>query len=364
MFESNIFLIRLEVELLDDLVGELRGGGSSSKISSAKKRGLVDVTDGLFDGVSVIGESHVAKHHRGGEDEGSGVGNVLTSNIETDVTGSGLEDGDLLSKVGTRDDTRSSDETASNVSDDVSVQVGGDEDVKLTRVGDKLHASVINNHLVELDVRVLLGDATSSIEEKTVGHLHDVGLVDGMDLLATVGLGVFESETSDLLRLFSSSNLQRLDNTRNSLVLQTRILSFDLLTNNDEIDTLVASLNGGQAADGDNLDSLLESTTDQQVTRHGTMSVLGVKRTLEEDTIASNTAADNAKPRLVENIEKWGARNIGKWGQIEKRASASIAKMRSGEIVKLGKNGGQYFLLASEVPFGFGHVFSHLRSLY
>ena len=205
---SSLYLVILEAELLDDLVSELRGGGASSKILGAEERGLVDVTDGFFDGMSVVSEAHVAEHHRGGEDEGSGVGNVLSSNIETDVTRSRLEDGNLLSKVGTGNDSRSSNKTASNVGNDVSVQVRGDEDVELTGVGDKLHASVIDNHFVELNLRVLLGDAAGSIEEKTVGHLHDVSLVDGVDLLATVGLGVLESETSDLFGLLGGGDLQ------------------------------------------------------------------------------------------------------------------------------------------------------------
>lgn len=276
--------------MLDDLVGELRGGGASSKVGGAEERGLVDVADGLLDGVGVVGESHVAEHHGGGEDEGSGVGNVLSSDIETDVTSSGLEDGNLLSKVGAGNDSGSSNETAGNVGDNVSVQVGGDEDVKLAGVGDELHASVIDNHLVEVDLGVLLGDAAGGIEEETVGHLHDVGLVDGVDLLAAVGLGILESETSDLLRLFGGGNLQGLDDTGDGLVLQTRVLSFDLLANNNQIDTLVTGLDRGQAADGHNLDGLLKSTANQQVTRHGTVSVLGVEGTLQKDTIASNTS--------------------------------------------------------------------------
>lgn len=282
-------LVRLEADLLDDLSGELGSGSGSSKISSAEERGLINVANSLFDVVGVVSEAHVSQHHRSGENESSGVCDILSTDIETDVTSSRLENGNLFSKVSTGDDTGASNETAGNVGDDVSVQVGRYEHVKLAWVGHQLHASVIDNHFTELNLWVLLSNATSSVQEQTVRHLHNVSLVDRVDLLAAVCLRILESKTSYLLALLCSRHLQRLHYTRNSLVLQTRILSLYLLADHYQVDALVASLDGGQRANRYDFYGLLERATNKQVTRHRSVSVLSMEGTLQEHSVASNT---------------------------------------------------------------------------
>lgn len=262
---AGLPLVRVEAESLDDLVSECAGSSRTSKIRGSEESLLVNVADSLLDVLGVLGEAHVSEHHRSREDGCSGVGNVLSSNVKTDVTCSRFENSDVLSEVGARNHSRSTDESASDVGHNVSVQVGGDENIKLARIGDKLHAGVINNHLSKLDLRILLRNRSHDVQEESIGHLHDISLVDSVHLLAAVRLGVFESETRDLLALLGGCDLEGLDDARNSLVLQSGVLSFNLLTDYYQIDTLVSSLNGWEGTDGDDLDSLLKGAADQQV---------------------------------------------------------------------------------------------------
>ena len=94
----------------------------------------------------------------------------------------------------TWDNTSTTNETGSEVVNDGTVQVGHDHDIELVRVGNELHAGVVNDHVLGLDHWVLLGDFSESSEEETVTLFHDVGLVDAGDLLSAVSEGVVESE--------------------------------------------------------------------------------------------------------------------------------------------------------------------------
>lgn len=89
------------------------------------------------------------------------------------------------SNVASGNNTRATNKGSANVGDDGTVQVGHDHDVELARTGNKLHGSVIDNHVVELDTHglVVLGDAAESVEEETITKLHDVGLVHASNFL-------------------------------------------------------------------------------------------------------------------------------------------------------------------------------------
>ena len=81
---------------------------------------------------------------------------------------------------------------ATQVAQDVAVQVGQHEHVVQFRLLHELHAHVVDDAVFELDVRELLGHLAGHGQEQPVGVLEDVGLVDGGDLLAAIGPGVLE----------------------------------------------------------------------------------------------------------------------------------------------------------------------------
>ena len=77
-----------------------------------------------------------------------------------------------------------SDKRGAEIADDVSVEIFEQQHVVLIRIGDELHAGVVNDVLAVRDLGVILGDVARAADEKAIGKLHDVGLVDGVNLLA------------------------------------------------------------------------------------------------------------------------------------------------------------------------------------
>ena len=92
-----------------------------------------DLVDGLRDAVGVVIKTNVAQHHGGGQDQSSRVGLVLALDVETDVTATGLEDGDVAAHVAARDDTGATNKTSTNVGQDTSVQVWHHHNIELLR---------------------------------------------------------------------------------------------------------------------------------------------------------------------------------------------------------------------------------------
>jgi hypothetical protein len=150
---------------------------------------------------------------------------------------------------------------------------------------------VVDDHLVELDAGglVLLGDLSASSEEESVSKLHDVGLVDAGDFLwianvtkredvstgeqrpgrarcisldmtsigrsaylSSVLEGEVKGEPGDSLGSLSGGDLERLHDTREGLVLETRVLSLSVLSDDGEVDVVVSGLEAGEGlADDD-----------------------------------------------------------------------------------------------------------------
>lgn len=252
-------------------------------------------------------KTQVAEHHGGGEEHGRWVGLVLTLDIKTDVSASRLENGNVTAHVATWDDTWASDKGGADVGENASVQVWHDHDVKLLWAGHALHGGVVDNHVAGLKGWVVLGDVVEGVAEKTVSQLHDVGLVDTGDLLAVVGQGEGESKLGDALRLGAGDDLERLNNTWNRLVLKTGVLSLGVLTDNGEVDVLVASLVTWDVLDQDHGGVDVELLTKSNV--EGLVAGAldwGVQDALKTDLVAlqgSNGLAEELLSVLVAGLD-------------------------------------------------------------
>lgn len=247
-----------------------------------------DGVDGLGDAVGVVVEAEVAEQHAAGKDHGGRVGLVLALDVETDVAAAGLEDGNVATHVAAGDDTGATNESGTNVGQDTTVKVGHDHDVELLRARDGLHGGVVDNHVVDLEGGELLGDLVEGAAEETVGQLHDVGLVDAGNLGAVVGQSEAEGELGDALRLGAGDDLERLDDAIDALVLEAGVLALSVLTDDAQVDVLVAGLVAGDVLDqGD-------GGVDVELLAHGDVERLvagaadgGVQDTLEAELVAA-----------------------------------------------------------------------------
>ena len=244
------------------------GLGLAAEIASQSLALSQGVEDGLLDSVGMVVELHVTQHHDGGEKESGGVGQSLASNVRGRAVDS-LEDGALVTNVAGGGETKTTDETGAHVGENVTVQVGHDKDLVVVRVGigDHLQAGVVEELGIELNVGEVLGDILGDVEEETVRHLHDGGLVDDADLLAADGLGVLEGVAQDTLGSLTGDELDGLDNAVHDDVLNARVLALSVLTDQDGVDIIVRGLVAGNRAARSEVGEEVECSAEGQVKR-------------------------------------------------------------------------------------------------
>lgn len=178
-----------------------------------------------------------------------------------------LEDGALVTNVARGGKTKTTDETSAHVGENVTVEVGHDQDLVVVGVGvgNHLQAGVVEQLGVELDAGEVLGDLLTNVEEETVGHLHDGGLVDNTDLLAANRLGVLEGETEDTLTGLTGDELDALDDTIDDNVLNARVFTLGVLSDQDGVDVIVGGLVASDGSAGSEVGEEVEGSSQSEV---------------------------------------------------------------------------------------------------
>lgn len=138
-----------------------------------------------------------------------------------------------------------------------------------------MHTGVINDEIISLDHWVLLGDLAESAQEHTVGLLHDVGLVNAGDLLASFAKGqvkgklktvrfrfVSLSYLGNTLGFFTSDNFQGFDDAGDWLVLESLVFTLSLFTDDDEVKIGVTGLQTFKGLDAANIGIAVKSAAE------------------------------------------------------------------------------------------------------
>lgn len=298
--------------MVQDSLGELVRGVVATHITGADLALSNHSVDSLRDPVGVVVEAKVTQEHASRQNQCARVGLVLALDVKTDVTATGLENGNVTAHVAAGHDTGATNEGSANVGQNATVQVGHDHDVELLGLGDALHGGVVDDHVVGLDGGVLGGGLLESGAEETIGQLHDVGLVDTGDLLAVVGQGKAERKLGDTLRLGTGDNLERLHHALDGLVLQTRVLALGVLTDDAHVDTLVAGLVARDVLDQ------RDGCVDVELLAHGDVEGLvaaalerGVQDTLEAELVTAQGSDSLAESLLSGGTAAGGVETRG-----------------------------------------------------
>jgi hypothetical protein len=231
----------------------------------------------------------VSKHHDGAEEEGSRVGEVLASDIGSGTV-DGLEDGALVTDVAGGSKTQTTNQTGAHIGENVTVKVGHDEDLVVVgdRISNHLEAAVVEELGVKLDAGEVLGNLLSNLEEKTVGKLHDGGLVNDADLLATNGLGVLESESEDTLGSLTGDELDALDDAIDNDMLNAGVFTLGVLSDQDGVDVVVWGLVASDGAAGSQVSEEVEGSSEGEVKRDVTLADGSSEGTLEGNLVLFN----------------------------------------------------------------------------
>eukprot|EP01137_Pigoraptor_chileana_P032186 Opistho-2@21176 len=183
----------------------------------------------------------MTQHERRRKDHRRRIGNVLSLDVCGGVACARLKNGKLVANVDARNDARATNKPRADIADNVAIQVGHDHHIELIGIGHELHAAVVDNHRLELDHGIKCRHLLARVKEETVSKLHDVCLVDRSDLLPVIASGVIKRILCNANRVFAGDDLERLNDAGNRLMLETAVLSLGVLTNNNEIDVVVAS---------------------------------------------------------------------------------------------------------------------------
>src|SRR5207244_873990 len=109
------------------------------------------------------------------------------------------------------------------------------------------------------NLRIFLRHIARATEKKTIRQLHDIGFVDGVNLLALILASVFESKAGDARGSFLSNDFQALDYARHNFVLKPRIKSLGIFPDDYQINVRIARGNMRQVANGAEIRVKLEA---------------------------------------------------------------------------------------------------------
>ena len=98
-----------------------------------------------------------------------------------------------------------------------------------------------------------LAHRARAAQKQSVGHLHDVGLVDGVDLLAAVLARVFKSEFGDARGAFLGDHFDGFDHAGNDFVLQADVFALGVFAHDDQVHAGPVGFQAGKILDGPKL---------------------------------------------------------------------------------------------------------------
>ena len=172
-----------------------------------------------------------------------------------------FEQRDTVADVRAGRNAQAADQTGAEVGEDVAIEVFHDHHVVEFRLLDQLHAHIVHEHLLILDVRVLFRHFLSDLEKQAVGVLHDIGFGYRADLFAAVGARILEGSLNDAAR---AGDGDRLDGDRGvlpnlaarhvddllrfrgmNIIFDARVQVFGVLAHDDEIDILILGADTG-----------------------------------------------------------------------------------------------------------------------
>jgi len=222
----------------------------------------------FLNAVCMVVQAHVLQHHDTTQQQSRRVCETFSSDIWRGAV-HGLEDRALISNVAGRGETKASDQPRAHVGQDITVQVRHNQDfiVVWCGVSDDLEAGIIEQLRVELDLWELLADVPCRPKEQSVGHLHDGGLVDSSDLALANIFCVLESELQHSLGSCPSDELDTLHDTVNHYVLDSRVLSFRILTDQYDVHIIVWGLVAGNRATRSYICEKIECSTKSKIER-------------------------------------------------------------------------------------------------
>lgn len=250
------------LQALEDILQDFLGGGLAAHVGR-EELSLIQVgIDSSVDLSSGVGLTEELEHQSNGAQGSNGVSNALTLDIGGRAVAR-LTNGETVTHVGARDETQTADQSGSTVRQDVTIQVGGNNDIVVLGLAEELVDHGVDDLLLDVDGGELLGGKSlaSGLTEQAVGLRQDVRLVGDGDHGLGVGRGTrgsgadtlaaqsdLTSNGGDAVRGALRDTLDRLGDLavgalHGALLLHVQVLG--VLTDNDQVDGLAIAATGG-----------------------------------------------------------------------------------------------------------------------
>src|SRR6266702_1041346 len=263
-------------------------------------RKFIPITINLLQSVADLQGSielaDMAKHEKSAPNHSGGIGDIFACDIRRRAM-NGLKYRTAIAEIRAWNKAEASHESGAQVGNDVAVKVFHHQHVVLIRIHDQLHAGVVYNVLAVGNLRIFLRYIARATEKKTIRQLHDIGFVDGVNLLALILASVFKSKAGDAIGSLLGDDLQTLHNARNNFVFKSGIKSLRILPDDDEINVRIASGDMRQIANGAEIRIKLEALAQFDINAGKAATDRRSYRTLQ-----SNSRALDGLDQLARNV--------------------------------------------------------------
>ena len=166
--------------------------------------------------------SQVIQHKQGAHEQGSRIGKAFSGDVWRSAVDS-FKHGAVVADVRAGNDAEPANESSGEVAHDVTIKIGQQKHVELERIHDNLHAGVVHDEFFVLNFGKLGGHGANGAQEQAVRELHDVGLVDGVNLFAAVAARVIEAKAGDARGSPFGNDFQAFHNSRDYFVLEAGV---------------------------------------------------------------------------------------------------------------------------------------------
>lgn len=158
IYQQREIYIRSIIQLADNRACEVSRSALSSQIPGQIPSFSNRVQRGLLDAISILTQVDVSQHHNARQKQCSGVGQAFSHEIRSGTVHRLHERQSPGTDVPTRGQTKSTNETSTEIRNNVTIEIGHDHNIKLFRVGHKLHAGVVDNHFFVFNIWILFRD--------------------------------------------------------------------------------------------------------------------------------------------------------------------------------------------------------------
>ena len=272
------------LQSLQDILQNLLSGSLSTHIGGQELSSIQVTIDSSVDLGSSLLLAQELEHQSNTADSSNGVGDTLALNVRGTAV-AGLADSEVITNVGTGDETQAANKGSSTVGEDVTVEVGGDNDIVELGLAEELVDHGVDNLLLDENGGELLGGEGTArgLTEETVSLREHVRLVGDGDHGLVTGRGGgsladaltaernLTGDVGDAERCMLGDTLDGLGNLAvrgvdGALFLHVQVLG--VLADDDQINGLAVAVAGGcldRADVGVQIELLAESDNGRRV---------------------------------------------------------------------------------------------------